>query len=87
MSLRSDIEGRLAALEPQGLELTDESGLHVGHVGARDGGGHFNLTIVSKRFAGLTPVQRHRKVYEALGPLLQREIHALAIRALTPDEL
>jgi BolA protein len=87
LSLLSIIEERLASLDPQGLELTDESGLHVGHEGAKDGGGHYNLTIVSGRFAGLNRVQRHRKVYEALGPLMQKEIHALAIRALTPDEL
>ncbi len=86
-NLSAAIEQRLAALEPRSVELTDESGLHVGHEGAKGGGSHFRLTIVSARFAGLTQVQRHRKVYEALGPLMHKEIHALAIRALTPDEL
>jgi BolA protein len=86
-STRARIEACLAGLEPRDIELTDESGLHAGHEGAKGGGGHYNLTIVSERFAGLSPVERHRRVYEALGPLMHKEIHALAIRALTPDEL
>ena len=87
MSVLESIEKQLASLEPRSIELTDESGLHVGHEGAKGGGGHFRLTIVSERFSGMTPVQRHRCVYEALGPLMHKEIHALAIRALAPDEL
>ena len=54
---------------------------------AKAGGSHFRLTIVSPRFSGKDKITRHRMVYEVLGPLMQREIHALAIRALTPDEL
>jgi BolA protein len=87
VSLAATIEERLAVLAPRSLELVDESAKHVGHEGASGGGGHFSLTIVSDRFAGLTTIQRHRLVYEALGPLMQREIHALALRAMTPDEL
>ena len=87
MSLAERIRERLAVLAPQKVELTDESGQHVGHEGAKDGGSHFRLTIVSSAFAGLKPIERHRRVYETLGPLMQREIHALAVRALTPDEL
>lgn len=84
--LTATMEQRLAALDPQRMEITDDSAQHVGHAEAR-GGGHFSLTIVSPRFAGLSTVQRHRAVYQALGPLMQNEIHALAIRALAPDEL
>ena len=54
--------------------------------GAKSGGGHYRLTIVSTRFAGCGTLQRHRLIYEALGPMMRREIHALSIQALTPDE-
>lgn len=87
MTLTETIRERLSALEPQSVELLDESGRHVGHAGAAAGGSHFKLVIVSSRFAGLDKLQRHRMVYAALGPLMQREIHALAIQAVAPDEL
>ena len=87
MTLVETIRERLSALGPQSVELLDESGRHVGHAGAAAGGSHFKLVIVSPRFAGLDKLQRHRMVYAALGPLMQREIHALAIQALAPDEL
>ena len=87
MELHARIRERLAALEPQSVELFDESGSHVGHPGAAAGGSHFRLTVVSPRFAGLDKLERHRLIYAALGPLMRREIHALAIRALAPDEL
>jgi BolA protein len=81
------IESRLAALAPEAVELADESGAHIGHEGAKGGGGHYRLTIVSPAFRGRPLVARHRMVYEALGPLMQREIHALAISAYAPEEL
>ena len=87
MSLAAAIRERLAVLNPESIELQDDSGQHVGHAGAAAGGSHFDLLIVSAQFAGLGKLARHRRVYAALGPLMQREIHALAIRALTPDEL
>jgi len=87
VTLTETIRERLSALAPQSVELLDESGRHVGHAGAAAGGSHFKLVIVSSRFAGLDKLQRHRMVYAALGPLMQREIHALAIQALAPDEL
>lgn len=68
------------------VDLVDESHLHVGHAGARDGKGHFRVRIVSDRFVGLRPLQRHQLVYEALGELMRTEIHALNILALTRDE-
>jgi BolA protein len=87
MELSDRIRERLAALEPQSVELFDESGRHVGHAGAAAGGSHFQLVIVSPRFVGRGKLARHRMVYDALGTLMRREIHALAIRALAPDEL
>ena len=87
MNLAVEIHKRLAALAPESIELQDESGQHAGHAGAASGGSHFNLVIVSAQFAGLGTLARHRKVYEVLGPLMKQHIHALAIRALTPDEL
>ena len=87
MELSARIREQLSELDPQSVELLDESGHHVGHAGAASGGSHFRLIIVSQRFAGLDKLRRHRMVYAALGPLMQREIHALAIQALSPDEL
>lgn len=75
-----------AALSPAALEIIDESHLHAGHEGARDGGGHFRVHIVADRFTGLRAVQRHRLVYQALGDLMQTDVHALAITALTAAE-
>jgi BolA protein len=80
------MQEKLAALDPQRLDIADDSAKHAGHAGAREGGGHYRLTIVSARFAGCGTVQRHRLIYEALGPMMRREIHALSIKALTPDE-
>jgi BolA family transcriptional regulator, general stress-responsive regulator len=81
------IEARLAPLAPESLELADESGQHIGHEGAKGGGGHYRLVIVSPAFRGRPLVARHRMVYDALFPLMQREIHALAIQAFAPEEL
>jgi BolA protein len=80
------IRERLAALQPERLELGDESALHAGHEGAKSGGGHFRLTIVSPLFRGKDTLARHRMVYGALGPMMHHEIHALSIRAVTPEE-
>ncbi|KAB2962178.1 BolA family protein [Zoogloea sp.] len=86
MSVMDRIRERLAPLAPQQLELIDDSHLHAGHAGARSGGGHYRLAIVSSAFAGKGTVARHRLVYEALGDMMRSEIHALAIQARTPDE-
>jgi BolA family transcriptional regulator, general stress-responsive regulator len=86
MSTAAAIRASLAALKPQSLELEDESALHAGHAGARDGGGHYRLRIVSPLFEGKSTVERHRMVYEALGPMMKREIHALALQAKAPGE-
>lgn len=72
------------ALQPTLLEIEDESHLHAGHAGAATGRGHFRVRLVCAAFAGLTPVQRHRAVYAALGELMETDIHALAIDARAP---
>ena len=76
-----------AALAPTLLELADESALHAGHEGAKSGGGHYRLKIVSARFDGLKLVMRHRLVYDSVHDMMHSEIHALAITALAPSEL
>jgi BolA protein len=81
------IEGKLSALEPESLEVVDESAAHAGHEGARAGGGHYRLVIVSRAFEGKPAQLRHRMVYEALGPMMKHEIHALAIKAYAPGEI
>jgi BolA family transcriptional regulator, general stress-responsive regulator len=86
MSVESSIKQELAALEPSRLEIIDDSALHAGHEGAKGGGGHYRLTIVSPQFAGKSTLARHRMIYAALGPMMQTQIHALAIRAYAPGE-
>jgi BolA protein len=77
---------KLAALRPTALELEDESAQHAGHAGSRpSGGSHWRLTIVSEAFRGQSAVARHRMVYEALGDLMKRDIHALKIEASAPE--
>ncbi len=81
------IRERLQALQPETIEVYDESGEHIGHAGAAAGGGHYQLTIVSSRFDGQSRLARHRMVYGALEGLMPGQIHALAITAWTPGEL
>ncbi len=85
MNIDAEIRKRLEALSPASLALEDESAQHAGHAGA-SAGGHYRLTIVSSRFEGLNAIARHRLVYETLGDLMQKGIHALAINAYTPEE-
>lgn len=87
MTVAERIQQQLAALKPESLEILDESGEHAGHEGARGGGGHYRLVIVSREFAGKSIQLRHRMVYEALAPMMKKEIHALAIKAYAPDEI
>ena len=87
MTVADRIEKKLAALKPESLEIVDESRAHAGHEGAKAGGGHYRLVIVSPEFAGKTAQLRHRMVYEALWPLMKHEIHALAIKAYAPGEI
>jgi BolA family transcriptional regulator, general stress-responsive regulator len=80
-------ERLLDALEPELVEIEDESHLHAGHAGARDGRGHFRVTVVAEAFSGQPPLKRHRLVYAALGPLMDTDIHALTIHALAPGDI
>ncbi len=75
------------AFQVQTLVIDDESHLHAGHAGAASGGGHFKLEIVAPEFKGLNLVARHRAVYAALNRHIPKEIHALTIVALAPDEV
>lgn len=78
------IRHALQVLEPVRLEITDDSHLHAGHPGARDGRGHFTVKIVSSHFENLRTIQRHRLVYDAVGELMETDIHALSIDAEPP---
>ncbi|NND44812.1 MAG: BolA family transcriptional regulator [Xanthomonadales bacterium] len=75
------------AFTPEALEIDDESHLHAGHAGARDGRGHFRVMLVAEAFNGMGQLARHRAVYAALGELMQTDIHALTIEAVASDEL
>lgn len=74
------------AFAPAELDIVDDSARHAGHAGAKDGRGHFNVRIVSQRFAGTKTLERHRMVYAALGNLMQTDIHALSVDARSPDD-
>jgi BolA protein len=85
---KSEISIRLKeAFEPETLGVEDEGHLHEGHVGARDGRGHFRVLIISEVFEGKAMIERHRMIYRVLGEMMKLDIHALAIDAWTPDEL
>lgn len=77
---------RLASLDPVHLDLEDQSAAHAGHAGAAGGAGHFSLVIVSEAFCGVGRLARHRAVIDPLADLIPHPVHALAIRAFTPDE-
>lgn len=82
----SDIEAALVvALAPVSIAVQDDSHLHAGHAGAREGR-HFSVRIVSGRFAGLSRVGRHRLIYDALAMLIPRGVHAIAIDARAPGD-
>lgn len=83
-NIRTKIE---AGLSPAVLEIVDESHMHAGHAGAREEGeSHFRVLVVADAFAGLSRVDRQRKVYELLADDLKSDIHALALTTRTPGE-
>ncbi len=82
LSIRQALDASFAPLR---LEIVDESHLHAGHVGAREGKGHFRVTIVAECFRDMKPLARHRRVYAALGDLMTSDIHALSIDARPPE--
>ncbi len=80
------IKESLNQLNPTEIEIIDQGHLHVGHVGAKQGG-HVDLYISSKNFDGLNTLQRHQLIYECLAELMKTEIHALSIkRAASPND-
>lgn len=87
MSTPEQIRERLATLSPERLEIEDESARHAGHEGAKGGGGHYRLTIVSAQFIDKSLIARHRMINELLGDMLQKEIHAISIKAHSPGEI
>ena len=86
MSTVELIRQKLAVLEPEAIEILDESARHAGHEGAKSGGGHYLLTVVSPQFIGKTAIARHRLVYDALHEMMHKNIHALSVKAYTPEE-
>ena len=74
-------------LSAESVEIEDQSHLHAGHAGAAGGGGHYEVTIVASCFKGLNTLARHRLVYEAVGDLMKKELHALSIQAYSAEEL
>ena len=80
------IAARLEPLAPVHLDLEDDSAAHAGHAGAAGGAGHFSLIVVSEAFSGAGRLARHRAVLDRLADLIPHPVHALAIRAYTPDE-
>jgi BolA protein len=77
---------RLAALQPESIDIQDDSHRHAGHAGARDGG-HYQLQIVAQSFAGKSTIARHRMIYDAAGDLMRGKIHALSIHAKVPGDV
>jgi BolA protein len=86
MTTVEQIRQALQKLEPELVEIEDDSDKHAGHAG-NTGGGHYNLLIVSQAFEGLPLIKRHRLVYDQLDTLMQTQIHALSIQAKTPAEI
>lgn len=80
------VDALTAAFPDASIELIDDSHLHRGHVGAREGKGHFRVVLTSPVFDGLPLLARHRRVYAALAALLDSDIHALQIDAKSPRE-
>lgn len=76
----------VTAFAPQDLLVKDQSHLHAGHAGSKEGKGHFDVTIVSEKFDGVNRIGRHRLVYDALGAFMESDIHALRINAFSPAE-
>ena len=76
----------IAELAPSELSIEDESQKHVGHAGARDGRGHFRVRVTAGAFSGQSLLARHRRIYAALGDMMQTDIHALALDARAPEE-
>jgi BolA protein len=85
---KEEIRSRLeSGFHPEMLIVEDESHLHAGHEGAKDGRGHFRVHVVSEAFNGMRTIARHRAIYETMGSLMETDIHALSIEVYSSDEL
>lgn len=85
---KAEIIKRLSeAFEPETLGVEDESHLHAGHEGAKDGRSHFRVLIIADAFTGKNLIDRHRMIYRVLDEMMRIDIHALAIDAWAPEEL
>ena len=85
MNLIEEIKTRLQTLLPSELDIQDDSHLHAGHKG-NGGGGHFTIKIISAEFNGRSQVARHRAIYQLMGDIIPKQIHALSIHAIASDE-
>jgi len=80
------MENRLKAnMTLSHFEVKDFTGRHLNHK-MHDGGFHLEVIIISNDFVDQSLVQRHRKVYEAMGGLMKHEIHALSMKTFTEEE-
>ena len=86
MNVIEQMQQKLAVLSPSAIQIIDDSAKHAGHAGAKSGGGHYQLAITSSDFSGKPTIARHRMIYDALGDMMQQQIHALSIQAQTPEE-
>jgi BolA family transcriptional regulator, general stress-responsive regulator len=87
MSRTDELRARIStALGADIVEVQDDSAQHRGHAGASGGAGHYTVVVVAGRFAGMGRLDRHRAVYAAVGGMIPREVHALVVRAFTPEE-
>ena len=82
----AELRERLERLSPSVLEIDDDSAEHAGHAGAASGAGHFSVLVVSTAFCGLSRLARHQRVMREVADLLPHPVHALSVRALSPDE-
>ncbi len=80
----TEIRQCLSSLSPTILIVEDDSDQHRGHAGAKHGGGHYRIRIVSEKFRGLSRLEVHRLIYTSLGTLMQQKIHALQLDAQAP---
>ena len=80
------IQDGLQSLNQIKIDIVDEGHLHVGHAGAKSGG-HFKLYIVSDHFKGQSMIDRHKLIYKSLDNLMNTEVHALSIKAISPEEV
>jgi len=84
--VRDELERRLRErFDPTRLDIRDDSEKHAGHAGATSGGGHFRVTIVSAAFEGMSLLEQHRAVHDAVADLFGDRVHALGLKTSAPS--